>query len=489
MAAERPWDNKAAAGAAGSGGGTPSGLAPRLERRMSASLADEIVEREDVVEAGRRIDWGRYVRAGETKDGVNLFLTGEDVDAIRTFGDEEPEALTELIATSDEGAGARYAQALVKVVTNIADPLVLRFALTLIEDLLEYKTPERAALFVVGGALQTAPFLRLLSTSTDAYVAYKAARSLAYLLSIHPEEGVATATLLAWVLRQLKAAASHGAERSSAWPSLTSAIASLMILLRCEVMRDMFLREHGVELLVALVATPDTQLCYEVAFCLWCMSQFEPARPVLISSGAVKAFTRLVRSGQREKILRMAFAALANIIGDDEFGGPALHIVSATKLLPSLQQLQEERKINDAELKEDAAFVKAKVEEAGSTATETGLAEYIRELDGGLLEWGACHTTAFWKENVRAMEAHDFGPLRRLLTLLDSSDDTMTLAVACFDVGEFARHHSHGRSVLARLGLKDRVMELIESENLEVRKQALLCCSKLMVSHWQFVKS
>lgn len=269
--------------------------------------------------------------------------------------------------------------------------------------------------------------------------------------------------------------------------------------------------------LVALLATPDTQLCYEVGFCLWCMSQFEPARPVLVSSGAVKAFARIVRSGQREKVLRMAFATLAvrlcapvsprargrcthsntraacvlqMVLADDELRHQVVRIVNSTKLLPNLQQLEEERKIKDEELVTDASFVKQSVEEGGEGDDEdaSGIDEYTRELDGGLLEWGPCHTTMFWKEHVRAMEARDFAPLRQLLALLSSSDDTTTLAVACFDIGEFARHHSHGRTVLARLGLKDRVMELIASDNLEVRKQALLCCSKLMVSHWQFVK-
>lgn len=102
-------------------------------------------------------------------------------------------------------AAETYAAALLKAASNISEPVVLRFALTLIEDLLECeflpgaaaawlrsavltarvtdKTSQRVALFVQGDTLQTAPFLRLLATSSDAYVQYKAARSLAYLLS------------------------------------------------------------------------------------------------------------------------------------------------------------------------------------------------------------------------------------------------------------------------------------------------------------------
>lgn len=76
----------------------------------------------------------------------------------------------------------------------------------------------------------------------------------------------------------------------------------------------------------------------------------------------------------------------------------------------------------------------------------SSMEQYLTELDGGLLDWSPVHTTEFWKEHIRSMEAHDFGPLRRLRDLIDTSDDITTLAVACFDVGEFARHHLHGRT-------------------------------------------
>lgn len=106
---------------------------------------------------------------------------------------------------------------------------------------------------------------------------------------------------------------------------------------------------------------------------------------------------------------------------------------------------------------------------------------------------------------------------RRLGELLDVSADSTTVAVACYDLGEFIRHHPDGRTyvelghtlcvgvnrvsvwsqpptlfarrVIKQLGLKPKLMEQLSRGDEEVRKQALLACSKLMVDNWQFVKT
>jgi hypothetical protein len=38
-----------------------------------------------------------------------------------------------------------------------------------------------------------------------------------------------------------------------------------------------------------------------------------------------------------------------------------------------------------------------------------------------------------------------FGARRKLGALLSASEDPVTLAVVCFDIGEFARFHPHGK--------------------------------------------
>ena len=68
--------------------------------------------------------------------------------------------------------------------------------------------------------------------------------------------------------------------------------------------------------------------------------------------------------------------------------------------------------------------------------------------------------------------------------MLAAGDDEDVAAVACYDIGEFVRHYPNGRAIAKRLGAKDIVMQLIESDNEELKRHALQCVSKIMVQNW-----
>lgn len=120
---------------------------------------------------------------------------------------------------------------------------------------------------------------------------------------------------------------------------------------------------------------------------------------------------------------------------------------------------------------------------------------YRAELESGQLSWGILHTEQFFKENARRMEGPkgDFCHVKRLIQLLVSNVsqpycmDEDTVAIACFDLGEFARNYPNGKAVAKQLGAKQLVMSLIHSEHAEIQRQALLCISKMLVSNWQAV--
>jgi hypothetical protein len=71
-----------------------------------------------------------------------------------------------------------------------------------------------------------------------------------------------------------------------------------------------------------------------------------------------------------------------------------------------------------------------------------------------------------------------------LIKLAHSRDEEIA-AIACFDIGEFVRHYPNGKHIARRLGARDVVMGLIEHEDTEVQRQALLCISKMLVQNWQ----
>lgn len=71
--------------------------------------------------------------------------------------------------------------------------------------------------------------------------------------------------------------------------------------------------------------------------------------------------------------------------------------------------------------------------------------------------------------------------LRVLITILDSSSDPRSLSVACFDLSQFIQHHPSGRVIVKDLKAKERVMKLMNHENAEVTKNALLCIQRLFL--------
>ena len=95
-------------------------------------------------------------------------------------------------------SGAALAAALVKVVKTITSRRVLRYALTLAEDLLTYDTETRAQLFTSDdGRLCVEPFFRCLSSFNDAYIQRQAAVVLAQLIRCVPRcRGVGSVEVL-----------------------------------------------------------------------------------------------------------------------------------------------------------------------------------------------------------------------------------------------------------------------------------------------------
>jgi V-type H+-transporting ATPase subunit H len=71
--------------------------------------------------------------------------------------------------------------------------------------------------------------------------------------------------------------------------------------------------------------------------------------------------------------------------------------------------------------------------------------------------------------------------LRVLITILDTSSDPRALAVACFDLSQFIQYHPAGRVIVTDLKAKERVMKLMNHENPEVTKNALLCIQRLFL--------
>jgi len=113
----------------------------------------------------------------------------------------------------------------------------------------------------------------------------------------------------------------------------------------------------------------------------------------------------------------------------------------------------------------------------------TNFERFEREVNSGVLKWGFIHSEKFWTENVLKCEKSSFVVVDKLMTIAsNSASSPESLAVACHDLGEFARLHPHGKQVAMNKGAKDKMLQLMSDPQRDVAREALLCVQKIMLS-------
>lgn len=95
------------------------------------------------------------------------------------------------------------------------------------------------------------------------------------------------------------------------------------------------------------------------------------------------------------------------------------------------------------------------------------------------LRWGPCHTEEFWKENFIHFERKENLELIGVLAndCLEEGVENRIKAVACHDLGEFARFFPQGKEILNRHNVKAKMTMLMQSKmaSSEVKKEAITC--------------
>mmetsp|Transcript_94096 Transcript_94096/g.263385 ORF Transcript_94096/g.263385 Transcript_94096/m.263385 type:complete len:440 (-) Transcript_94096:192-1511(-) len=222
------------------------------------------------------------------------------------------------------------------------------------------------------------------------------------------------------------------------------------------------------------------QYLYRCIFALWMLS-FEPEGAIFFKEAEVIMKIRdIIKVSTSEKVVRLALTVLRNFLSHRVFAEQVVEL----GVLEVVQALEYE-KWREAdmydEIRDMSSQISLKVQEMSN------FDRYERELKEGKLKWGFIHSSKFWSENVLKFEQNDFRPLKMLAMLL-TSQDPVTLAVACHDLGEFVAMHPLGKKQISKLQVKERVMELMGSTDpahREVRREALLCCQKIMLNKWQ----
>jgi len=440
------------------------------EAATVSNYEDQLRQTEEKI-IGQTIPWEGYQRA-------NLIQEKEQ-ELIKNYDKKNPEARVGIF----QKEGDVYAELFMNLLVKINKAETLKYLLTLIEQIFKDYPPAIQHFLKLSsdlnGSYPYEPLLRILSRSGgDWYTNAKASYILACLMG---KSGVVDAdsvkTFCNWLRDNLK---------KNDEKEVNNAVAASMKFLSNERYRSVFSAEDTLGSLSSLLKTKtkNMQLLYQVIYCLWLLS-FNPK--VALSISETKLVPNLVEIfrislGQREKVTRMAVATLRNLL-DISNNNEQMITYGIVKPLESATT----RAWADDDIKADLEYINNKLER--DIAALSGFDFYKQEVMSGNLTWSTVHKSEkFWRENAHHLEENDHHLLMVLKELLSSSNPTVQ-AIACYDLGEFARFHPRGKIIIQQLGLKIPLMGLMDDKDPEVKKNALLAVQKLMVTNWEYISS
>lgn len=183
-------------------------------------------------------------------------------------------------------------------------------------------------------------------------------------------------------------------------------------------------------------------------------------------------YTHLLRISPKEKTTRLLLSTLLNLLSTNR---SILLPAAVLARLPTLLTTLKSRHLTDADALEDLQSLNELLDEY--TKTQTTFDEYAAELRSGHLRWSPPHRNpTFWRENARRILEENKGELpRKLQEILSKSwdNDKQVLAIGCNDVACLVKEVPEKRYQLEKLGLKGRVMELMQEADESVRWESL----------------
>ncbi|KAF2034853.1 ATPase, V1 complex, subunit H [Setomelanomma holmii] len=216
------------------------------------------------------------------------------------------------------------------------------------------------------------------------------------------------------------------------------------------------------------------QLLYHVLLVIWQLS-FEGevvGEGLQEDQDIVILYAQLLRVSPKEKTTRLLLSTLVNLLTTNR---DTLLPTAVLARLPSLLNSLKSRHLTDEDALEDLQSLNDLLEDY--TKTQTTFDEYAAELHSGHLRWSPPHRNpGFWTENARRILEENKGELPRKLAEILSKpwdNDKQVLAIGCNDVACLVKEVPEKRQQLEKLGLKGRVMELMQEADESVRWESL----------------
>ncbi|CAN1271965.1 V-type proton ATPase subunit H [Linum perenne] len=430
----------------------------------------------------RDIPWETYM--------VTKLISGTDLQLLRRYDKKSESHKAQLL--DDNGVG--YVRLFVGMLREIFKEETVEYVVALIDEMLTAANPKRGRLFhdkALASEDAYEPFLRLLWKG-NWFIQEMSCKILAVIVSARPKGQESSLTngeasnskskvtaiddvlkgLVEWLCAQLK-------KPSHPTRAIPNAISCLSMLLKEPVVRSSFVQADGVKLLIPLISPASTQqsiqLLYETCLCIWLLSYYEPAIEYLATSRTLPRLVDVVRSSTKEKVVRVVALTFLNLLSKGTFGAQMVGLG-----LPQVVQNLKAQAWSDEDLFDTLDKLEEGLKE--NIKKLSSFDKYKQEVLLGHLDWSPMHKDPnFWRENITTFEENDFQILRVLLTILETSNDARAMAVACYDLSQFIQYHPAGRVIVTDLKAKERVMKLMNHENAEVTKNALLCIQRLFL--------
>lgn len=429
----------------------------------------------------RDIPWETYM--------TTKLITGTHLQLLRRYDNRSESYRAQLL----DDDGPAYVRVFISILRDIFKEDTVEYVLALIDEMVT-ANPKRARLFhdkSLASEDTYEPFLRLLWRG-NWFIQEKSCKILALIVSARPKlredisaNGETSSSkkkvttiddvlkgLVDWLCAQLK---------KPTHPSrgIPTAVNCLATLLKEPLVRSSFVQADGVKLLVPLISPASTQqsmqLLYETCLCVWLLSYYEPAIEYLATTRTLPRLIEVVKSSTKEKVVRVVVLTLRNLLPKGTFGAQMVDLG-----LPQIVQSLRVQAWSDEDLLE--ALNQLEEGLRANIKLLSSFDKYKQEVLLGHLDWSPMHKDPlFWRDNITNFEENDFQILRVLITILDTSSDPRALAVSCFDLSQFIQYHPAGRIIVNDLKAKERVMKLMNHENAEVTKNALLCIQRLFL--------
>jgi len=364
----------------------------------------------------------------------------------------------------------------VNALSQIHSPETVQYLLSVVHHLLSVNQIVRCEYFnslTKRNVNPYSPFLRLLHGlgGDDPFILNKALVILALLFSRGGDAQVQELTEFMQFLNQRLAKAKG---RDS-----LSTLRAIKDVLKNPEARLPFLQEGGLKSLTPFVRNnQSTQSLYVASFCVWLISYNKDCLRDLQLWEVVPKIADVLKVVTSEKVVRVSLSILRNLLNESNFNEEMI----SCGIAKSVDALQG-RKWKDEDVVADLEAIKKELDEA--IVTLSSFEKYQAEVLSGRLEWTPVHSEQFWRENNTKFEEKSFALIKSLIGLLETGTD-LTMEVACYDLGEFARFHPDGKRIIQQNRGKLYLMDKMSSKKPQIARQALLAVQKLMVQNWDF---